>query len=120
MNTAVRSLIGALTTVALIMALATTECVACGAEAKVSAGSAPCCNPEGQCKGAVGSARPCLKNHTQTPAIVEQTIHLVPAAGHVNFDTVQILVSQYQQAELPPTAQYSPPYLYLLHSAFLI
>jgi hypothetical protein len=120
MNNAARSLMSALTVVALILALATTECVACGTQAKVSAGAAPCCNPDGHCKGAVGSTRPCLESHAQTPALVEQTIHLVPAAGHFNLDAVQLAVSQYRQAELPPIAQYSPPYLYLLHSAILI
>jgi hypothetical protein len=121
MNSAVRSLISALSTVALVMALATTPCgVDCGTQARVSSSSPPCCNPDGHCKGSADSARPCLKTHAQTPAVVEQTLQLAPAVGHVNFDIVQLVLHQYRQAELSAAAQYSPPYLYLLHSSFLI
>jgi hypothetical protein len=119
MNTAVRSLVSALTTVALIMALTTTQWAACGGDqAKVSSGSPPCCNPDGHCNSAAGSTRPCFKAHALTPAIVEQTILLAPATRHVNCDSVQLVLST--QAEWPTSAQYSPPYLYLLHSSFLI
>jgi hypothetical protein len=117
MNTAVRALVSAFTTVTLIMALASAECVACDAQARVSA--PPCCNPNGDCRAA-GNSRPCLKIHTQTPAVVEQTIRLVRATGHVNFEAFQQVVFQCQLEEWPPSAQYSPPYLYLLHSSFLI
>jgi hypothetical protein len=121
MNSAVRSLISALSTVALVMALATTPCgVDCGTQARVSSSSPPCCNPDGHCKGSADTARPCFKDHSLTPAVVEQTTHLAPALAHVNFDSAQLVLSQYQQAELPAAAQYSPPFLYLLHSSFLI
>jgi hypothetical protein len=121
MNTAVRALVSALTTVALIIALATTPCgVACGTQARVSSGPPPCCNPDGLCKGSASSTRPCLNSHTLTPGVVEQTVHMAASAEHVDFETVQLVVSQHQQAELPAAAQYSPPYLYLLHSSFLI
>ena len=121
MHTAVQSLVSAITTVALILALATTPCrIGCDTEARVSSGSPPCCNPDGHCKDAAGSTRPCLQAHTLTPAVVEQTMDLAPAAGHFDFEGVQAVASRYQQAEWPPAAQYSPPYLYLLHSSFLI
>jgi hypothetical protein len=118
MKSAVRSVVSALTTVALIMTLATTQCVACGDQVKVSSASPPCCNPDGHCNSAAGD--PCLKTHAATPAVVEQTIHLAPVLAHINCDGVQLVLSRCPRAELPTTAQYSPPYLYLLHSSFLI
>jgi len=118
MKSAVRSLVSVLTTVAFIMTLATTQCVACGDQVKVSSASPPCCNPDGHCSSASGD--PCLKTHAATPAVVEQTIHLAPVLAHINCDGVQLVLSRCPRAELPTTAQYSPPYLYLLHSSFLI
>jgi len=120
MKVAARSLISALIAIALVLSLTATQCVDCSAAAKASRVPAPCCNPDGHCKGSAGTNHPCLKTHAESPAVIEQTLQLTPAARHFELELVQQAASQYQQLEARYASQYSPPLLYLFHSAFLI
>lgn len=115
-----RSFVSSLASVVLVVTLLTGQCGYCGAVAERSSDAAPCCNPDGHCKGS-GSTHPaaCLKMQDLGTAILQQITPLSLGADDRSLSAPPVLVKD-QATVLPAAGHFFPPHLYLLHSAFLI
>ena len=119
MHGALRLVTSTFTAIALVFSLLTLPCLACGPQVNASSNPPPCCNPDGHCKGSAGGCGACGKDQVQALAVFEQAIHITPILW---VDGIRPLfaTAEYKTAETASLSQYSPPDLYLFHSAFLI
>ncbi len=115
-----RSFASSLASVVLIVTLLTGQCWCCSATTERSSDAAPCCNPDGHCKGS-GSTHPsaCQKPQEVGTAILQQSTPLSLGTDYTNLSAPPVLVTD-QATVVPAGDHFFPLDIYLLHSALLI